>query len=397
MSTIGQTRGRLAIVLSHPTQYYSPWFQWLRASTGLRFRVFYLWDFGVVASHDPQFQRSIQWDIDLLGGYDHELVPNVARAPGAEHFFGFDNPSLLGRIGRWQPDCILLFGYHWAAHLRVVAWARGRNIPVLFRGDSHLIGRPPPRVHVLALLHLLFSQFSGFLYVGAANREYFARFGVPPERLFFCPHSVNGAFFNPEADWIRERTRALRARIGIGPATRVILFAGKLVANKQAMELMIAFRVLGPRDAVLVFVGDGPEKPRLQAVAAESGQKNIRFLPFANQTDMPACYQIADVFVLPSLSETWGLAVNEAMSMGVPCIVSDRAGCQRDLVDHGHTGWTFDPGRPGALAAVLGEALDLLDDEARSADMRRSVAARISRYSYARTTEGLIQALESLD
>lgn len=74
---------RLAVVLSHPVQYYSPWFQWLATRRVLDLRVFYLWEFGVTAQRDPQFEKTIQWDIDLLSGYESEFVPNVSRDPGS--------------------------------------------------------------------------------------------------------------------------------------------------------------------------------------------------------------------------------------------------------------------------------------------------------------------------
>src|SRR5271155_3888902 len=92
---------RVAIVLSHPIQYYSPWFRWLKANTELSFRVFYLWDFGVSKQHDPQFGKSIEWDVDLLSGYDSEFIPNLAKRPGAERFFGYNNPGLKDRLAEW--------------------------------------------------------------------------------------------------------------------------------------------------------------------------------------------------------------------------------------------------------------------------------------------------------
>jgi hypothetical protein len=106
------TRIRLAVVLSHPTQYYSPWFRWLRGHTSVEFRVFYLWDFGVTLTHDPIFNRSLEWDVDLLSGYDHEFVPNLSANPGAEHFLGFNNPELTRRLARWRPGALLIFGYN---------------------------------------------------------------------------------------------------------------------------------------------------------------------------------------------------------------------------------------------------------------------------------------------
>jgi glycosyltransferase involved in cell wall biosynthesis len=388
---------RLAVVLSHPTQYYSPWFRWMRSHTALEFRVFYLWDFGVTKQRDPNFGKSFEWDVDLLSGYDSEIVPNTAGKPGAEHFFGFRNPSLTGRLSAWKPDALLLFGYKWATHMRVIAWASSRAIPLIFRGDSHLIGRGLPPLHVRLALRALFSRFAAFLYVGEANREYFEAFGVPSRKLFRSPHSVNAELFDPERPGETEAAQGLRSQLGIGPGTLVVLFAGKLVPAKQPAELLAAFLKMNPRNAALVFVGDGPERERLQAQAA-AGAATVHFLPFANQSEMPSRYLLADLFVLPSRGtyETWGLAVNEAMHMGVPCLVSTRVGCQRDLVTHCETGWAFDPEDPQALGAALAQALADLSSTARRTEIRRAVAARISGYNYVQTTNGLVAALAAM-
>jgi glycosyltransferase involved in cell wall biosynthesis len=395
----GTTR-RLAVVLSHPTQYYSPWFQWLRRETSLEFRVFYLWDFGTTSRHDPNFGTSIQWDVDLLAGYDSEFVPNRSKHPGAEHFWGFDNPDLPKRLKSWRPDSLLLFGYKWSSHLRAVAWATLNGIPILFRGDSHLLGRARRALHVSLSLRLLFAQFACFLYVGAANREYFERFGVPDRKLFFAPHSVNAALFDRNDATHLAAAATLRIELGLSPATTVVLFAGKLVAGKQPMELLEAFASLRPPDTALIFVGDGAERKNLEAAAARvvpaNSATSVHFLNFANQSEMPSRYLLADLFVLPSLGETWGLAINEAMHMGVPCVVSNRVGCQRDLVTDGETGWVFEAGDPGGLRGALSTALRDVANEARMMEIIRAVERRISNYTYRQTTDGLLRALSSL-
>jgi glycosyltransferase involved in cell wall biosynthesis len=393
---------RLAIVLSHPTQYYSPWFRWIRGHTDIDFRVFYLWDFGVTHQRDPQFGARFKWDVDLLSGYDSEFIPNTAKSPGAEHFFGFRNPGLARRLGEWRPDALLLYGYRWASHMRVIAWARLHGIPLLFRGDSHLLGRGAPRGLKRLALRSLFSQFASFLYVGAANRDYFTTFGVPETKLHFAPHSVDAALYDPKEGGHAEAAALLRAKLGLGPGTRVALFAGKLVPAKQPMELLEAFIKVNAEGTALVIVGDGPERDRLEqavsADAASAGCKRVFFLPFANQSEMPSRYLLADVFVLPSrgLYETWGLAVNEAMHMGVPCLVSNRVGCQRDLVIHGETGWVFDPADPAGLPTALAEAFATLASESRRGAIRAAVGRRIAGYGYGQTTDGLVAALAAL-
>jgi glycosyltransferase involved in cell wall biosynthesis len=396
MTKSNPAQAKVAVVLSHPTQYYSPWFQWIASHSQMRLRVFYLWDFGVTDQIDPNFGKTIRWDMDLLSGYESEFVPNISRSPGAESFRGFDNPALGRRLSAWEPDALLVFGYNWSSHLRALLWARMHGTPILFRGDSNLIGRPRQAIHVVVALRLLFSQVRAFLYVGSANRDYFARFGVPQRKLFFCPHSVSGTLYDPADERHLESALKLRTELGISPTAKVVLFAGKLVPAKQPMALLDAFLELAPDDTVLVIVGEGSEKPALEATAGMSSF--VRFLPFANQTEMPARYRMADIFVLPSkgIWETWGLAVNEAMLMGVPCLVSNRVGCQRDLVTDGESGWVFDPEDPAALKAALARAISDIRSTEHRERIRQTVARRIAGYSYEKSTDGLLEAVAAV-
>jgi glycosyltransferase involved in cell wall biosynthesis len=396
MSDSAPTR-RLAIVLSHPTQYYSPWFRWLRANTPLAFRVFYLDESGLTPTRDEKFQKTFSWDVDLTGGYDWELLENTARRPSTLRFFGLRNPALHRRIEDWGATAILLFGYNYAAHLKLIAWARRKKIPLLFRGDSHLLGRPLPKFLKKTLLTWLFRQFAAITYVGEANRDYFRFHGAPEEKLFFVPHAVNAAHFDPASPAHRNISLALRVELGLSAQTRVILFAGKLIPQKQPLALLEAFLGLNPSNAALIFVGEGPEKPEMLARAAKApSDANLQFLPFANQSEMPSRYLLADLFVLPSRGayETWGLAVNEAMHLGLPCLVSDQVGCQRDLVTEGETGWVFHANDPTSLREKLSAALAEVAED--PAPVRAAVNERIARYTYAQASAGLLAALNSV-
>jgi glycosyltransferase involved in cell wall biosynthesis len=368
----------------------------MRQHTGLAFRVFYLWEFGVRATRDVQFGATFKWDVDLLSGYEHEFVPNAAREPGTHHFFGLRNPALTARLAAWRPDAVLLFGYKWASHLRAIAWARRRGVPLLFRGDSHFLGRGAPGGCARLLLRRLYAQFAAVLPVGAANRDYFTLLGVPAARLHFTPHAVNDALFDPRDASHRAGAAALRAQLGLAPETQVVLYAGKFVAAKQPVELLRAFLALRAPEAALVFVGDGEQKNALHELARGAPAGAVHFLPFANQSEMPARYLLADVFVLPSRGhyETWGLAVNEAMHLGVPALVSDLVGCQRDLVTDGETGWVFPATEPTALQMKLGEALAAVRRD--RAGFRTRVTQRIAGYTYATATAGLLRGLASV-
>jgi glycosyltransferase involved in cell wall biosynthesis len=379
---------RLAIVLSHPTQYYSPWFRWLAAQGHLTVRVFYLWDFGVTARHDPGFGATFKWDVDLLSGYEHEFVPNAARDPGTHHFRGLNNPTLKLRLAAWGPDAVLLFGYKFLTHLRLILRSPW---PLIFRGDSHLLGQPSPAWLKKILLTRLYARFAAITYVGQANRAYFRAFGVPESKLFFAPHCVDQAHFTPTAE-LRAAAARLRDQLGL-TGHRIVLFAGKLVPAKQPRALLKAFLQIQSPGTALVFVGEGEERSALTALAAQHSTAAVRFLPFANQSEMPVRYLLADIFVLPSRGfyETWGLAVNEAMHLGVPCLVSDRVGCQQDLVTDGETGWVFRADSADQLRGALGRAL--ADTSAQADRLSRQASARAAGYSYAAAAAGLEAAV----
>ncbi len=383
---------RLAIVLSHPVQYYSPWFRWLQANTSLRFKVFYLWEFGVTEKRDPRFAAAFKWDVDLLSGYESEFVPNISSEPGAESFHGFNNPELCARLAAWDPGALLLFGYNYLSHQRALWWARFHGVPLIFRGDSHFLGRGAPSFVRRLPLWLLYGQFAAITYVGTANRDYFKIYGVPDDRLFPAPHSVDAARFQAAEPLARVAAAALKNALGLS-GKRVVLFAGKFEAAKQPVELLEAFIQVASSNDALVFVGDGGEKERLKQIASANPGSCVRFLPFANQTEMPSRYLLADIFVLPSRGnyETWGLAVNEAMHLGVSCLVSDLVGCQRDLVEAGETGWVFSADDPKALGITLRKALSASSEEL--GRLAQNASARIARFTYRETSKGLLRAL----
>jgi glycosyltransferase involved in cell wall biosynthesis len=385
---------RLAIVLSHATQYYSPWFRWLRENTALCFKAFYLSDTGLKPSLDTKFGTHFAWDVDLSTGYEYEIVPNAARDPDTLRFSGLRNPELHERLRAWKPDAILLFGYNYNTHLKLIAWARRQRIPLIFRGDSHLLGRKQLPWLKGFVLRQLYRQFAAITYVGNANRQYFHQLHVPAEKMFFAPHAVNAAHFSPGNQQYQQRAVALRTSLGLAASTRVILYAGKLIPAKHPHALLESFIQLQHPDTALVFVGDGEEKSTLQARAAARPEIPVYFLPFANQSEMPARYLLADLFVLPSRShyETWGLAINEAMHMGVPCLVSDLVGCQADLVTDGVTGWVFNAGHTDHLRFKLNEALSILGKNRHA--LRDAVTERIAKYNYDHAAMGLLAALQ---
>jgi hypothetical protein len=102
---------RLAIITTHPIQYYAPVFKLLNEAQQINIIVFYTWGQKATEKFDPGFGKNIDWDIPLLQGYDYEWVKNTSTDPGSHHFKGIINPELIARVNTWQPDALLVFGW----------------------------------------------------------------------------------------------------------------------------------------------------------------------------------------------------------------------------------------------------------------------------------------------
>lgn len=395
------TRRRLAVVLSHPVQYYAPWFRQVRESDAVELRVFYLWNPEAGGAVDRGFGVPVKWDIPLLEGYESEFVPNLSADPGTHHFRGLVNPELAARIAAWNPEAVLFFGYAWQAHLGAIFSPALRDIPFLFRGDSHdLFPAAGPRSLLSRFVRrLAFRRFDAFLSVGRAHRAYLEGAGVPARKIFFAPHCIDNARFAGEHGEALRRATSWKEELGITENRPVALFVGKLEEKKRPQDLLEAFLARHPEHdpdgPALLFVGNGKLEGGLRERAGDRIGRSVFFAPFQNQTEMPKVYATGDLLVLPSFGrgETWGLVVNEAMNLGTAALVSSHVGCAADLVIDGETGWTFEAGNTGDLQLRLADALS---DPHRLGTMGEAARDHIGNYSYEAATDGLLSAMRSL-
>ena len=383
---------KLAIITSHPIQYYAPWFRTIASTTDIAVKVFYLWDFGVTEQVDAGFKQAFQWDIPLLDGYEYEFVPNVSSNPGTHHFWGLQNPSIVSQVQAYNPDAVLLMNYNYASLYNFLWRWNARQVPLLFRGDSHRL-LPPVGLKAWIrrrLISFIYQRFAACLYVGKANYKYFRDHGVAPSQLFFSPHAVDNDRFFAETESAHQQAIVWKQELGIPQSHRVILFAGKFEPKKRPLDLLQAFLQARLSQVALLFVGAGTLAAELKAQAAPHSQ--IYFAPFQNQSAMPRTYAVADVVVLPSfgVQETWGLAINEAMCLARPVIVSTHVGCAQDLVYPGQNGLIFPAGDVAALTNCLREVFSDLQRLQVWGTQSRQI---ISRYSYVQATAGLRQGL----
>ncbi len=335
---------KLAIITTHPIQYNAPLFRLLTERDQIAVKVFYTWGKEALKNkYDPGFAKVIDWDIPLLEGYDYEFLENVSDDKGSHRFRGIVNPDIINRIDDFGPDAVLVFGWSFVSHMKVLRHY-SKNKMVIFRGDSTLLDKSnylKDRIRLTTLKWVyIFIDYA--LYVGTNNFNYYRKAGLLDEQLIYVPHAVDNKRFYENEEVHELKAGVLRADLNIDPERIIFLFAGKLEEKKNVRSLLIAFEKSGLSvKADLIIVGNGILEVELKKDFAQ--KPGIHFLDFKNQSEMPAIYRIADVFVLPSTGpgETWGLAVNEAMACNRAVIVSDKSGGAVDLVDDGVNGYIF--------------------------------------------------------
>lgn len=341
----------LAILTTHPIQYYAPVFKLLAAEKDIELKVFYtLGDDREIK--DEGFGKAITWDIPLLDGYEFEFLENRSNHPTSSHFNGIDNPSLFERVDLFRPNAILVYGWAYKSHIKALRHYHN-TIPIWFRGDSTLLNPSPLWKRIIRKISLtwIYKKIDLAFYVGTNNQEYFISNGMFHHQLIFAPHAIDNNRFMTECN---DEKQPLRHRFKITDDDILILYAGKLDPVKNLGLLLDAFIRINIPNAHLLFVGNGVLEGKLKAESKKHKTADrIHFIDFQNQRNMPVVYQACDIFCLPSLSETWGLSVNEAMAAGKAILVSDQVGCAIDLVKNNENGFIFESNDLTSLAKHL--------------------------------------------
>jgi glycosyltransferase involved in cell wall biosynthesis len=386
---------RLAVVNSHPIQYFAPLYKEIAQTSDIDITVFYCSRQGLEKGFvDPGFGKEVVWDVPLLEGYAHEFLSNLGGDRGVRGFFSLVNPSVMLRIWRGKFDAVLIHGHSSITNLMALAAARLAGTRVFMRGETHLslsrgLVKRALRRPVMSLFYRL---CSACLYIGSANRDFYLAHGVPRRKLFFVPYTVDNDAFAARTLNSRPNVDVLRRKLGIAVDLPVVLYASKLTRRKRPRDVLLAHAMLrgcGVQSA-LVIVGDGEQRASLETEAHALGLRDVAFAGFVNQNELPAYFALSSAFVLPSENEPWGLIINEAMSCGLPVVTTDAVGAARDLVRDGVTGYTYPVGDIPALADALARVLDRAQHPA---GMREACLDRMSRWSYEQDIEGIRNAL----
>jgi len=386
---------RLAYLVSHPIQYQAPLLRRIAAEPDIDLTALFCSDISTRAFHNEGFGRVLQWNVPLLDGYKHRFLPVWGSREPVTSWRPFTHG--IGRaLSEGRFEALWIHSYARLSNISAMLAARRRRIPVLLREEMSqssaqrsALKQGLKRLGMTGLDRLV----AAYLAIGSANREYYQAHGVAASRIFPMPYAVDNDRFRATADAARGERAARKQELGIPGERPVAALSARLIEEKAPADLIAAWRLftekLSPeRRPFLLVIGDGPLRSSLEQMAI--GLDTVRFLGFRNQQELPLLYAMADLLVLPSIREPWGLVVNEAMAAGCAILASDRVGAAKDLVREGVNGAVFPAGSVPALAQALER---LFADSNRLAEMGRQSRAIIEHWSFDEDVAGLRAAL----
>jgi glycosyltransferase involved in cell wall biosynthesis len=390
---------RLAYVVSHPIQYQAPLLRRIAQEPEIDLTVLFGSDFSVRGYKDEGFGVEVAWDTPLLEGYRSEFLHKLRDTGGVSPLSPISRGiyrRLSNADGSPAFDALWVHGYASINALQAILAANMLGIPVLLRAESWLADRSRS-AHKLFLkrmfLHDLRHMIAATLPIGTENAKYWAHYFGHNFPQFLMPYAVDNAYFAARAEAAADTQSELRTRLNIEPGRPIILFASKLQTRKHCDHLVEAYAALRSKisaDPYLIIVGDGEERANLETRVQSLGLTDVRFAGFQNQSALPRFFQLADVFVLPSRHEPWGLIVNEAMASGCPVIASTDVGSATDLITNGVEGFVYPVGDVSALTHALAHVLTQYET---AATMGEAARRRIATWSFEEDVQGLRNAL----
>jgi glycosyltransferase involved in cell wall biosynthesis len=375
---------KLVIVTEIIAPYRIPVFNALAMRTEIDLHVIFL------SENDPGLR---QWRV-----YKDEIKFHYDVLPSWRHRFGrynvLINRGVLSALNKIRPDAVLCGGYNYLASWEAACWTKIHRVPLLLWSESTALDKR--RGH--RLVEFMKSRFlrlcRAFVVPGRSSLKYLKDLGIPHERIFTAPNAVDIQLFASLAEEAARDEFQVRARNSL--PMRYFLCVGRLVRAKGVFDLLEGYAQLDHETRAkigLVFVGDGSDRSELMEQASRIAPGTIQFPGFVHREGLPEFYAFAEALVVPTHSDTWGLVVNEAMSCGLPVIVTSVAGCVADLVEDGRNGLVVPSGDPAQLAAAMAR---VASDPALRMEMGAGSRQRIEAYSPTAWADGLVKAVESV-
>ena len=329
---------------------------------------------------------SAEYDWDQQMSEDFKRVAINMSGPSNE-LNTWDFRDLLSKeLDRFQPEVVVIPGWSTRGAILALEWCIHHGVPSVVMSESTEWDASRSAAKEM-LKGGIVGMFSSALVGGTSHRDYLIKLGMASDRISFGYDVVDNGFFAEKSEELGARSwelgdkkkpyflasarfiekknlfRLLRAyaryrrdaaRLVEGRSNGCVATAGPATTSVEGQTQQPSIVNEQPAPWDLILLGDGELRPDLEDLRAELGLEDCIQMPgFKQYEELPSYYAHAGAFIHASMTEQWGLVVNEAMASGLPVLVSNRCGCAADLVREGENGWTFDPTHEEQMASQM--------------------------------------------
>lgn len=253
-------------------------------------------------------------------------------------------------------DAIVLGGYNHGTMLAAMRHARRNGIPYFLMSESYL-EQPRASWKKLAkrpLVRSVVRHAAGLFPTGKLASRYLIHYGADPKTLYPIPNVPDVQHLYHEAQRLAPERESIRREFGLDDRP-VVLFVGRLVAFKRPHLILRAMHeLLREEEATFVLLGDGPMREPCERLTRDLGiGHRVRFEGFIQPSELSRWHAAGDLFVLPSFGETWSVATVEALSSGLPVVITRLVGCYADVINNPTVGDAVTPDDVNALREAI--------------------------------------------
>lgn len=303
------------------------------------------YDLTVLYEIDQAKNRSEKWKSEEQ--YDFHAVYLNSLYRKTEGAFC---PEIIKYIKQFRDEIIIVGGYSTPTGMCAILYMKQHHIPFVLNCDGGMVKNDPwLKRHIKTFF---IGSASYWLSTGKVCTDYLIHYGAKKERIY--PYTFTSVRLNEIGGASEECKMDIRAKLGIHE-NKVVLFVGSFIYRKGLDILLAAVKDLV--DTAIVLVGGDD----ISAFGPDDGKDykcHIYIEGFKTKTELKLYYQAADVFVLPTREDVWGLVVNEAMAAGLPVVTTDQCGAGLELIQNGENGYVVPIGKTEELAQKISMVLN---------------------------------------
>lgn len=322
-------------------------------------------DFQVYACADKEPDR--EWSMDFLekAKYKFKIMRDVLlfKAPGKNRFVYFGGLSLIWELFNSKYDVIVFKGGTRFVGPICAVLAKLLGVKTILWEENSIETTNTRLKKLIKGLYINKNLFSSFIAYGTPVKQLIEKLNDNvQDKIYFSLSPIDNDKYRSRFLKLSSKKSLIKKYLNIPPEKQIILFVGRFVDEKNIFTLLKSIKNLvlsGKKDILCLIAGGGMLEKELKDYVKDNKLNSyVNIIPFLQFNKLTMLYSIADLFVLPSRWEPWGLVVNEAMNFNLPVIVADKVGCANDLVKHNVNGYIFPYDNSDKLAEYLYRALD---------------------------------------